>query len=79
MIIDKKLIVKAVIYRLMAFVAIAVVGYIFTGRYEISLLIALVDLLIKTGCYYFYDVLWRKIEPKLLELWGKIKSLFGGK
>lgn len=79
MIIKRNKLWKAIGYRVSAFCLITLVSYIFTWKIEISLFIAISEFIIKLIMYYAYDILWDKIEPKLVELWQKIKKIFGGK
>ena len=71
MIIDKNLIIKAIIYRVLAFGGMMIIGYVFTGRIEISLAIAISELVLKSVAYYFYDIFWKKIVPKIKQLFVK--------
>jgi len=76
MIINRNKLWKAIGYRVSAFCLITLVSYIFTGKIEISLFIAISEFIIKLVMYYAYDVLWDKIEPMIVKMWEKLKGIF---
>jgi len=55
---SKRLLVKAVGWRLIALTISFVTCLIMTGKIELSLNVAIAVNVIKTVAYYFYDKLW---------------------
>lgn len=58
---NKEFLMKSIIYRIIAFILMYIAGYIFTQKVSTSFLIAISEFIIKIICYYFYEVLWKKI------------------
>jgi adenylyl-sulfate kinase len=58
--IDKKNMVKSVIYRLYAFVITFIVAFIVTGNVELSATIGVIENTFKILTYYWFDILWDK-------------------
>lgn len=63
--INKSLIVKSMIYRISAFIFIVIVSFILTGKYEISLLIGIIEFAGKLILYYLYEIIWIKIKKMI--------------
>lgn len=66
----RRSIAKAISWRVLGSIDTAVLGYIFTGDFKISLSIASSEVLTKIVLYYFHERAWahsrfglRKIEP----------------
>ena len=55
-------IMKAVSYRLLAAIATGSIVYVFTRRLDISLGIALVEVVAKIFCFYIHERLWSFIK-----------------
>jgi uncharacterized membrane protein len=60
------LLIKAIIYRLLAFSITLTIAYIFTRGIELSVGIAIVELIGKTLLYWIFDVLWEKSSGSLV-------------
>jgi uncharacterized membrane protein len=60
----KKLLIKAIIYRILSYFIALGITYLFTQNFEISLLMTIVINSVKTIYYYSYDLLWKKITKK---------------
>ena len=56
---------KAVSYRIWGTLATAIIAFIATRRWELSLGIATADLVVKTALYYFHERAWNHIH------WGR--------
>ena len=59
-IINKKNMLKSVIYRLYAFIITFVVAFIVTGNIELSATIGVIENTFKILTYYWFDILWDK-------------------
>jgi uncharacterized membrane protein len=59
---NKELILKSVIYRILAFIAMYFISLIFTKKMSISLMITIAELIIKAIAYYSYEHLWKWIK-----------------
>lgn len=60
--INKQLLLKAIIYRIFAFIAIFLISLIIIGKYEISLIIAILEFISKIILYYLYEIMWNKAK-----------------
>jgi len=58
--IDKKNMLKSVIYRLYAFIITFIVSFLVTGNVELSLTIGVIENVFKILTYYWFDILWDK-------------------
>lgn len=61
---DKKILVKAIIYRILAFSVVFGISLLLTGKYDTSFLIGFLSLLVKFILYYVYELVWKKINFK---------------
>jgi adenylylsulfate kinase len=62
--IDKKSMVKSVIYRLYAFVITFFVSFLITGNVELSATIGVVENFFKIATYYWFDKVWDRFTKK---------------
>lgn len=60
--INKKLIIKAVIYRILAFVFMFFLCLILTKKIYISVIAAVIEFIAKTVMYYLYEIGWKKLN-----------------
>ncbi|MGD0090086.1 MAG: DUF2061 domain-containing protein [Planctomycetota bacterium] len=58
----KRSILKALSWRLAAFVITATVVQLMTGRLELAAGVGLADTLVKLGVFYWHERLWNRIE-----------------
>jgi len=66
--INKQLLLKALFYRVFAFIAIFIISLIIIGKYEISLVIAILEFISKIILYYMYEILWNKAKRYIVDL-----------
>ena len=59
---------KALLYRGLGTVSTFIIALIFTGEATIATWIALIEFVVKTLLYYFYERFWNMIS------WGREKS-----
>ena len=64
---DRKLLIKAIIYRIFASVFIFSISFLLTRKMSISFFIAIVEFISKIMLYYVFELIWKKID------WNKIK------
>jgi uncharacterized membrane protein len=65
----KRSLAKAISWRIIAFIVLAVVTYLFTGSLKQTGLIALIYDTVQIGLYFLHERLWERIG------WGKPDSL----
>ncbi len=58
-ILNKKLFIKAVIYRVLAFVFIFLLCLILTKKIHISIIAGVVEFIFKILLYYVYEIFWK--------------------
>jgi len=59
------LIIKAIIYRIIRILILLIISYIVLGNIGTALSISLIDAIIATIYYYYFDKLWTKFETKV--------------
>lgn len=62
--INKKNMIKSVIYRLYAFIITFITAFIVTGNIKLSATIGVIENTFKILTYYWFDILWDKITKK---------------
>jgi len=67
------LILKSIIYRILRILLLLIVSFIILGNINTALSISLLDALIATIYYYYFDIIWEKITPSIRELIIRIK------
>jgi len=67
------LILKSIIYRVLRILLLLIVSFIILGNINTALSISLLDALIATIYYYYFDIVWEKITPSIKELGIRIK------
>jgi len=60
------LILKAIIYRIIRILLLLGVSYFVLGNITVALSISLIDPVIATIYYYFFDKMWDKFEAKVI-------------
>ena len=65
----RRSLIKAVSWRLIAFVVLSIVSYIFTGDWKETTFIAVVYNVVQIGVYFLHERMWDNIS------WGKKKGL----
>jgi len=63
-ILNKKLFIKAVIYRVLAFVFIFLLCLILTKKIHISIIAGVVEFIFKILLYYVYEIFWKTFTNK---------------
>ena len=63
--IDKKLLLKSILYRVSSTVIMSVVVFFLTGDPTLTLKYSVADFTIKTLYYYFFEVVWKKIKNEM--------------
>ena len=58
-IINKELFIKAVIYRVLAFIFIFLMCLILTKKIHISIIAGVVEFVFKILLYYVYEIFWK--------------------
>jgi len=59
------LILKAIVYRIIRILILLAVSYFILGSISAALSISLIDAIIATVYYYFFDKAWNKFEDKI--------------
>lgn len=67
------LLLKAIIYRFFRIIIVFLAGFITTGEPFTALNIALLDMVVATMFYYYFDKFWIKIEIVVEKIYLKIK------
>ena len=62
----KLLLIKAIIYRIFRISIILIISLLATGSIRESITISLLDAIIATIYYYYFDKLWNHIEIKYI-------------
>jgi uncharacterized membrane protein len=57
---NKRIILKAIIYRVVAFFVVFSISMIITGKYEVAFFIGLLEFVAKIIVYYIYELVWKK-------------------
>ena len=55
---------KAIVYRVLRILIILIIALLATGSIRESLTISIIDAIIATAYYYYFDIFWSKIELK---------------
>ncbi len=55
---------KSVIYRIYSFVVTFVVSFLLTGNIKLSIMLGLVENIVKILTYYWFDIVWDKLTKK---------------
>lgn len=63
-IIDKKNLIKSIIYRVYSFVVTFLIAFVVTGNIKLSITLGLVENILKIATYYWFDVVWDKLTKK---------------
>lgn len=67
-ILNTRLIIKSILYRLLALFIIFTISFLFTKNALIASVISIIELVTKLILYYLYEILWKntieKIEAK---------------
>ncbi len=63
-ILNKKLFIKAVIYRVLAFIFIFLLCLILTKKIHISIIAGVVEFIFKILLYYVYEIFWKTFTIK---------------
>lgn len=63
--INKKYMLKSIIYRMYAFLVTFFITLFITRDLKISLTIGFMESIIKILTYYWFDVIWEKIDNKM--------------
>jgi len=56
------LILKSIVYRILRVILLLVVSYFFLGDIATALSISIIDALIATTYYYYFDLMWANVE-----------------
>jgi uncharacterized membrane protein len=59
------LILKAIVYRIIRILLLLLVSYFVLGNITAALSISLIDAVIATVYYYYFDKIWDKFEKKI--------------
>jgi len=59
------LVMKSIIYRILRVLIVLIVSYVVTGDISSSINISLIDAIVATIYYYYFDVYWDKISKFL--------------
>jgi len=63
---DNMLVLKAVVYRVFRILIVLAVSFFVLGNIQTAIGISLIDAIIATVYYYYFDVVWAKFEHLLL-------------
>lgn len=63
-IIDKKNMIKSIVYRLYSFLVTFVVALVITGDAKLSAALGVVENFFKIATYYWFDIIWDKFTKK---------------
>ena len=63
-IIDKKNMIKSIVYRIYSFVVTFLIAFVVTGDIKLSITLGLVENVLKIATYYWFDVIWDKFTNK---------------
>lgn len=63
-IIDKKNMLKSIIYRFYSFIVTFIVSFILTGDIKLSIMLGVAENIIKIFTYYWFDIMWYKFTKK---------------
>ncbi len=67
------LILKTIIYRILRILIVLLVTFSITGSIGSALSISLIDALVASVYYYYFDKYWLVLEPKIQHLYFKVK------
>ena len=56
--------IKSIIYRLYSFLVTFIISYLLTGNIKLSIMLGLVENLVKILTYYWFDIVWYRITKK---------------
>ena len=59
------LILKAIIYRILRIGIVLIVSFFVLGNIQTALSISIIDALVATIYYYYFDKFWDKVQIKL--------------
>ena len=62
--INKKNLLKSIIYRIYSFVVTFIISYVLTGNIKLSIMLGVVENIVKIATYYWFDNIWDKITRK---------------
>jgi len=62
--IDKKNMIKSIVYRLYSFLVTFVISFLLTGNLNLSITLGLVENFFKIATYYWFDIVWDKFTKK---------------
>ena len=62
--IDKKNMIKSIIYRLYSFLVTFIISFIITGNIKLSLVLGFFENFFKIATYYWFDIIWNKLTKK---------------
>lgn len=63
-ILNKKLFIKAIVYRVLAFIFIFLLCLILTKKIHISIIAGVVEFIFKILLYYVYEIFWKTFTIK---------------
>jgi len=63
----KRLIVKTIIWRILAFAITLIIALIETGSFQDSSLISIIDFISKSFILYFYELYWLRVKYGIIE------------
>lgn len=61
---DKKQMLKSIVYRVYAFVITFITTFLLTGNLKLSITLGIVENIFKILTYYWFDILWNKLTQK---------------
>lgn len=61
---DKKQMLKSVVYRIYAFAITFITTFLLTGNLELSITLGILENVFKILTYYWFDILWNKLTKK---------------
>jgi len=61
------LIIKSILYRLIRILLLLLTSFLILGNIETAFSISIIDAVIATIYYYYFDKFWKRIEFKLLK------------
>jgi len=67
------LFIKAIIYRIVRICIVFISGYFILGDPMAAISIAAIDMIAATIFYWYFDIIWVKIEKSLIELYIRWK------
>jgi len=68
------LVIKSIIYRIFRVLLLLIVSYVVLGDISEAISISLIDMMIATAYYYYFDRVWDKyLSPFFKNLYIKIK------